>query len=191
MSIGSSRTSSSTFSSPSLFKPDYKNRVTEFICGEIMAYVEWFAKLLKGIGGVSLIGMMLLTCIDVAGSIFGHPLLGAEELVALWASVLLAFSLPSAHLEKANVGVDLLYLKFPPKLKLINNIFVAIVSFVLFALLCWQCYLYAGALHASGEVSMTLQLPAYMLVYAISFAFLILTIIMFLEIFSHFRTGGK
>lgn len=154
-----------------------------------MKYVQMIVKILKGIGGVSLLGMMLLTCADVVGSIFRHPILGAEELVALWASILLAFCLPAAHIEKANVGVDFLYLKFPSGLKKINDIFVTLLSFILFSLISWQCFRYANTLREAGEVSMDLQLPSYLLVYGISFAIFILAIVILAELITLFKSG--
>lgn len=156
-----------------------------------MKYVQWISTFLKKLGGLSLIGMMLLTCADVAGSMFGHPILGAEEIVALWASILLAFSLPAAHLEKAHVGVELLYAKFPPRIKIINDFFIALASFTLFALTTWQCYLYAMELRAAGEVTMTLQLPAYLLIFGVSFALFIFSAAIFFEIFQTLKQGRK
>lgn len=154
-----------------------------------MKYVKMFVRLLKILAGLSLLGMMLLTCADVVGSIFGYPIMGAEEMVALWASILLAFSLPAAQIDKANVGVDFLYLKLPGGAKKINDIFITLLSFVLFSLISWRCFLYAKALHASGEVTMTLQLPSYLLVYAISYAMLILALVLLFELIAFFRSG--
>ncbi len=149
-----------------------------------MKYARWLSTFLKGIGGISLLGMMLLTCADVVGSVFGHPVLGAEELVGLWASILLAFSLPASHLEKAHVGVELLYLKLSRRMKRIIDIFIALVSFALFVLTTWQCYLYARELRDAGEVTMTLQFPAYLMIFGVSFALLILALVLFFEIFT-------
>ena len=148
-------------------------------------------RFLKGIAGISLLGMMLLTVADVIGSVFGYPVLGAEEMVALWASIMLAFALPAAHLDGSMVGVDLLYLRFPKFIKTINDFFVALVSCVLFVLMSWQALLYANELRASGEVTMTLQLPAYMLVYAVSFALIVLAIVIFFEMLSYCTGRGE
>jgi TRAP-type C4-dicarboxylate transport system permease small subunit len=153
-----------------------------------MKYVQWISKVLQKLGGLSLLGMMLLTVADVIGSIFGHPILGAEEIVALWASILLAFSLPAAHINGAHVGVELLYTKFPLRVKKINNFIIALVSFVLFSLTTWQCYLYADYLRSSGEVTMTLQLPAWVLIFCVSFALMILSIAIFFDLFN---PGGR
>jgi TRAP-type C4-dicarboxylate transport system permease small subunit len=149
-----------------------------------MNYAKWFAVFLRKLSGWSLLGMMLLTISDVVGSFFGHPVLGVEELVALWASILLAFSLPAAHIAKAHVGVDLLYMKLPPAFQKLNDLFITSISCVLFLLIGWQCYLYAGELRAAKEVTMTLQFPAYLLIFGVAFALLVKSTVIFFEIFS-------
>ena len=147
-----------------------------------MRYTKWFSDVLKKIAGLSLIGMMLLTCADVVGSFFGYPILGVEEMVALWASILLAFSLPAAHIAKTHVGVDLLYSKFTRPMKKINDIFITSVSCALFFLIGWQCYQYALELRAAGEVTMTLQFPAYLLIFGVAFALFVKSVVIFFEL---------
>lgn len=156
-----------------------------------MKFINWFSDGLKKLSGVCLIGMMLLTCADVITSFFGHPILGSEELTALSASILLGFALPASHIDKAHVGVELLYLKLSRSRKKINDIFVAAVSLLLFLLMTWQCYLYGEELRATGEVSMTLQFPTYILVYCISFALLVLSLVMLSELVGAFWKGGS
>ena len=152
-----------------------------------MKFAKWLSGLLKRIGGICLLGMMLLTVADVIGSLFGYPILGAEELVGLMASVLLAFALPSTQLEKGHIGVDLLYMRFSPRLKRVNDSAVSLISSVFFVLVGWQCFLYAGELRRVGEVSATLRFPAYYLIYGIAVATVILSYVIFIE----FLTGLK
>lgn len=133
-------------------------------------------KALNKVSGISLLGIMLLTCLDVFLSLFGHPVLGAEELVSLWAALLLAFAPPTTHFKKANVGVDIIYVKLSTRGKRIVNIFNETISFALFVLIAWRCYLYAVTLFHSGEVSMVLELPSYILVFGISFSLLMLAL---------------
>lgn len=151
-------------------------------CGEIMKYAKWFSDVLKKIAGLSLLGMMLLTCTDVVASFLGYPILGSEEMVALWASVLLAFSLPAAHIARTHVGVDLLYMKFTRPMKKITDIFIKTVSCALFFLIGWQCYQYALELRAAGEVTMTLQFPSYLLIFCVAFALFVKSVVIFFEL---------
>lgn len=137
--------------------------------------------MLKKLAGALLVGMMLLTCADVLGNFFGYPVLGSEEIVSLSAAVLLAFALPAVHRDKGHIGVDLLYLRFPPLLKRINNIVLSFLTGVFFFLTARECYYYGNELKATGEVSSTLQLPTYYVLYAIAFACFIVFAVLVVE----------
>lgn len=129
-----------------------------------------------------LVGMMLLTCTDVAGSFFGHPVLGSEEVVGLLASLLIAFALPVSHMENAHIGVDLLYLKFPKRMKKIDDVIVGVLSAAFFLVAAWECFTYGNTLREVGRVSSTLQIPLCYIVYGLSFACVILSLVIFIEI---------
>ena len=147
-----------------------------------MQIAKWLSDILKKAGGVCLIGMMLLTCADVVGSFFGHPLLGSEELTGMAAFLLLAFALPSTEMEKGHVGVDLLYMILPVRIQKINDCVVAFISFAFFCLVTWQCWLYADEVGEAGQVSATLQFPTFYLIYGVSFACGILALVIFIEL---------
>ncbi|WP_300458197.1 TRAP transporter small permease [Desulfobacula sp.] len=147
-----------------------------------MKIAQWLSNTLKKAGGICLIAMMLLTCADVVGSFFGHPLLGSEELTGMGAFLLLAFAMPSTEMEKGHVGVDLLYMMLPPRIKRINDCVVVMLSFVLFCLVTWQCWLYANEVGEAGQVSATLQFPTFYLIYGVSFACGILALVIFIEL---------
>ena len=155
-----------------------------------MNIAKWLSGILKKAGGVCLIGMMLLTCVDVMGSFFGHPLLGSEELTGMMAFLLLAFALPSTELEKGHVGVDLLHMRLSPRIRNVNDCGVALLSSVLFCLVAWQCWVYASEMGESGQVSATLQFPTFYLIYGVSFACAILALVIFIEFLTLFKKRG-
>lgn len=146
-----------------------------------MNIAKWLSDILKKASGICLIGMMLLTCADVAGSFFGYPLLGSEELTGMGAFLLLAFALPSTELEKGHVGVDLIYMLLPPRIKKINDGAVAVLSSTFFCLVAWQCWVYANEVGQSGQVSATLQFPTFYLIYGVSFSCAALALVIFIE----------
>ena len=148
-----------------------------------------FAKLVQGVSlllqilaGVLLMAMMGLACADVAAGAADASILGSTELISLMAALLVAFVLPLAHRNEAHVGIDLLYRCLGPKARRINDIFVNLLTAVFFALACWQCFTYAEELRSSGQVSSTLQLPTYGILYAISFACLVVCLSVVLEL---------
>lgn len=148
-----------------------------------MRAIKWLSDLLKKGGGLCLLGMMSLTCADVIGGLFGYPILGSEELVTLMGAVLLAFALPSTHIEKGHIGVDLLYNALPHRVKIVNNRAVTFVSSIFFLLVSWQCYLYAKEMKRVGQVSLTIKFPTFYVIYGISLACLVLAIVIFTELF--------
>jgi C4-dicarboxylate transporter DctQ subunit len=152
-----------------------------------MKLILLLSKFVSKMSGLLLLGMMALTCADVIGGLFGFPILGAEELTALMASVLLAFALPSSHLVKAHVGVEIVHMKMKPGLQRLNDRVITFVSMILFALIAWQCFLYAKELRTTGEVSMTLQFPTYLLIFGISFALFILVLNLLMEFLLLFK----
>ena len=58
---------------------------------------EWVLDKLKILGAVSLVGMVSLTCVDVVGRFFGHPVFGSVELVGFMATLSVALALPYTH----------------------------------------------------------------------------------------------
>ncbi len=148
-------------------------------------------KMLLGIAGILLIGMMSLTTADVVGNIFSHPILGTEELVSIMAAITISFVLPAAHHKKAHIGIDIFYRRLSPSMRKINDLLVAILSGILFFLAFQECFSYAHQLKEAGEVSSTLQIPLYIILYCISLGCLVVFGIIILEILALVKIGIK
>lgn len=149
--------------------------------------VEFLSSLLQKLAGVLLVLMMLVTCADVAGNLLGKPLLGAEEIVSLQAALILAFVLPKAHLNRAHIGINIIYRRLSTGIQKLNDIFVGLISLVFFLLASWQCFEYARKLQGSGEVSATLELPFYYILYALSLSTLILALAILQDLLQAWR----
>ena len=132
-----------------------------------------------------LVAIMGLTVLDVIGNFFGHPILGAEEIVGLMASLMIAFALPVAHEDKTHIGVYILSIYFSNRTKRIVNTFISFISWIFFFVIAYVCFDYAGYIKKVGTVSPTLEIPFFYIIYAISFAFFMLgitTLVEFVEL---------
>ncbi|WP_170923701.1 TRAP transporter small permease [Desulfocicer vacuolatum] len=145
---------------------------------------------MKKVSGVMLVAMMLVTCLDVGGNIFGHPLLGSEEIVSLLAALLIAFTLPAAHQERAHIGVDMLYLRFSPRTKKINDSILCVITAIFFSLVSWECFKYAGDLKRIGQVTAVLELPIYYILYAVSAGCGFLSLVVVSQLLKIIREGS-
>ena len=122
---------------------------------------------LNVIAGTSLILLMSLTIFDVVLRGVNKPIVGAYELVALMGAVAIGFSMPRTSIFRGHIYVDSLIALFSRKTRNAFNIATRVVVFVLFFFTGWNLFKYAGDLHKSGEVSLTLQLPFYPVAYGI------------------------
>ncbi len=134
---------------------------------KVVDIIDLLVNVLSIIAGICLIFIMLITCIDVLGNAFGHPLLGVEELTSVGAAITIAFVLPLAHKNRAHIGIDFLYKRMGTKFKKIDDIIVSILNSILFFSISWQSYKYAIALKNAGEVTATLQIPKYFFLYGV------------------------
>lgn len=149
--------------------------------------LERLIEMLKRIGGVALVGMMVLTCLDVLFRAGGHPIFGAVEVVSFMATVVLACAMPLTELEQGHVGVDLIIRRLKPRTRALVDCLTTLVSTLLFALVAWQMFLYAQTMKRAGEVSMSLEFPFYILVYLVAVAFAVLSLVILSEFLANCR----
>jgi TRAP-type C4-dicarboxylate transport system permease small subunit len=142
------------------------------------------ARILYWIAGISIVSMMLLTCVDVAlrfcVTVYHEthweflvplrPIPGTYELVCYMATVAVAFAMAHTTVEKGHVAVSFVVELLPKRAQNIIATITNSCGLLFFILLTWRSFLYAGHLKSSGEVSLTLQLPFYPFVYGIAFS---------------------
>jgi TRAP-type C4-dicarboxylate transport system permease small subunit len=157
------------------------------------------ARILYWIAGIAIVSMMLLTCADVIlrlGVTAYHeynwsilapfrPIPGTYELVCFLGAVAVSFAMAHTSVEKGHVAVSLVVRLFPQRAQALIETITGIFSFILFALLSWQSVLYANDLRASGEVSLTLELPFYPFVYGIGFAAAAVCLVLLVDIITN------
>ena len=137
---------------------------------------QWLLDKMKIIGAGCLIGMTLLTCVDVVGRAFGHPVFGSVELVGFMATLAVVMALPYTHQVQGHIGVEIVVRLLSEKTQTIIDICTGILSLSLFALVTWRMLVYARTMQESGEVSMNLELPEHLIIYVTAFCLLVFTL---------------
>ena len=150
------------------------------------------ARLLYWIAGTAIITMMILTCGDVVLRFFRRPIPGTYELVCFLGAVAVAFAMAHTTVQKGHVAVSLLVRLFPARIQGLIGSITSTFGFIFFALVAWQSVLYGNDLHASGEVSLTLQLPFYPFVYGIGFSAAAVCLVLLTDLFKNLmKVFGK
>ncbi len=153
----------------------------------IERFVARLSERINWIAAAAVVFMMLLTTADVILRLFRHPIPGAYEIVGFTGAVVIAFSLPYTSIQKGHIAVEFLVQRLPWLARVIINIINTLVSMGLFGVIAWQSVKYAEALRANGEVSATLQMPTYPLLYGVALGCLLLCVVLFIEFLRQFR----
>ena len=143
--------------------------------------VRRLSSFINVIAGVSLIFLISLTLADVLLRFLKMPITGTYELVALSSAVVIGFSLPFTSWMRGHIYVDFLLVKLSKRVRDILNLTTRFMVLVLFILIGWNLIRYGMALHSSGEVSLTLNMPFYPVAYGLGICSFIQCLVMFCD----------
>ncbi len=134
--------------------------------------VTGFSSLFNMVASASLVVMMLLSCSDIfMRYLFNSPITGTYDIVGLSGAVLASFAMPYTMLKKGHVAVEILIQSLSRGKQLIIETFTHLLGISLFLLLVWQAILLSRDMKAAGEVTPTLLLPFYPIVYCMAVCF--------------------
>ena len=150
--------------------------------GRFVKICKRLGQLMNAISEVTVYLMMLLTVTDVTMRFFSKPILGSYELVSIIGAIVIAFALPKTSLEHGHVYVDFLLVKFSHAAQRITYVCTRIPSIAFFIALTLFLALKGRALYRAAEVTSTLQIPRYYLVYALAFCCLVECIVLVADI---------
>jgi TRAP-type transport system small permease protein len=89
--------------------------------------------------------MMILTVCDVSGRyFFNSPITGTAEITRMLMVVIIFPALGWAATNHMHVKVTILVDRFTPKLKLVLSIIGVILSFCIYLVITWQCFIEAS-----------------------------------------------
>jgi len=96
------------------------------------------------------------------------PIPGTYEIVSYLGAAAVSFAMAHTLAEGGHVAVTLVVQLFPRRLQGIIEIIISIFGIILFGLIAWQSVVYGMDCQRAGEVSMTLQLPFFPVIYAVA-----------------------
>ena len=151
-------------------------------------FANRLSDMMKAIGAICLVGMTAVTCVDVVGRFFGHPILGSVEIVGYLAIMTVVMALPYTHQMKGHIGVEILVRLFSERTQAIIDIATGVVSMALMGIVTWRMALYGHTMYKSGQVSMNLQMPEHIFIFVCAACFLVFFLMILLEIFQNINT---
>ena len=118
--------------------------------------------------GIAISFIMVLTVLDVILRSFRRPIIGTYELVAFSGAVVVGFAIPLTSWMRGHIYVDFFTAKLPKTARSVFNLITRCMGIGLFLLIGWNLIKVGMDLQQSGEVSLTLQLPFYLVAYGVA-----------------------
>ncbi len=141
------------------------------------------ARRLDMIAAAAVFAMMSLTCVDVfLRYFFRMPIPGTYEIVALLGAVAVSFAMAHTLAKKGHVAVSLVVQLFPKWLQGIIEGIISIFGITLFGLIAWQSVLYGMDCQRAGEVSLTLELPFYPIIYGVALSAMVVCLVLLVNL---------
>ena len=150
----------------------------------IEGWVGRIASAFNSVAAVAVVGMMALTCLDVLLRLLRTPIPGTYEIVCMLGAIFVSFSLARTTVDRGHIAVDFLVQRLPDRFQHAVEAVNAGICALLFTVVSRQCVIYALDLKASGEVSMTLQMPLFPFVFGIALGSAMLSAVLYVNCLS-------
>jgi TRAP-type C4-dicarboxylate transport system permease small subunit len=144
--------------------------------------IKGISRFMNAIAAIGLTFIMLLTTLDVILRLFKSPIVGTYELVAFTGGIIIGFAVPMTSWMRAHVYVDFLVQKLPKNRRDIANIFTRVMVIAFFGVVAVNLFKHGYYLYSTHEVTPTLQLPFYPVVFGIGIAFVLQCLVMIADI---------
>jgi TRAP-type C4-dicarboxylate transport system permease small subunit len=128
----------------------------------------WIQRVNRGVcyaGMFLILPLMLLTTVDVIGrAAWARPIPGIVELSSYALDVFILLGLAYTQQVKGHVRVSMLTSRMPPRVQIFLDIFVALLSLFIIALLAWQGFVMGLEETAVSDMLRIAQRPFKLLV---------------------------
>ena len=152
---------------------------------------QFLNQALAWIAGFSLVAIVLLTCSNIFFRIIWKPVIGAIELMGFFGAIVTAFALGYTQIKRNHIGIDILVSQFSTKTQRILNGINYFICMVFFGIAGWQVAKWATILWKTGEVTETLRIIFYPFTYGVALGCLILTLVLFVDLFKVLIEGTR
>lgn len=120
---------------------------------------------------VAMLGVMVFvgTADVIARYFFNSPIKGALEISSLLMAGAIFLIIGYVQSQKSNITLELFINKYPMRARLVVDLFVLIMTFLLFALIAWQSFSLAWKDIANERLIENIYLPVYPFEFLLTF----------------------
>jgi TRAP-type C4-dicarboxylate transport system permease small subunit len=139
-------------------------------------------KLFFGFAGITLIGMVLLTCTNILLRCVWLPVKGVYEFMGFFGAIVTAFALGYTQMKRGHVGIDIVVNQFSARTQRILNGINYFICMAFFALAGYQIAVWGTTIWRTGEVTETLRIIFYPFIYGVALGCFILCMVFLVDL---------
>ncbi|MBW2038461.1 MAG: TRAP transporter small permease subunit [Deltaproteobacteria bacterium] len=143
-------------------------------------------QLLLWVGGITLVGMILLTCSNIFLRVVWIPIRGTFELMGFFGAIVAGFALGYTQIKRGHIAVDILVNQFPQKTQAILNSINYFICMIFFAIAAWQIAKWATILWRTGEITETLRIIYFPFTYGLALGCAVLSLVLLTDLLKSF-----
>ncbi len=125
--------------------------------------------------------IMLLACANMVLRFLGYPLQGTFEILGFGGAFIAALALGGTQLKKGHIQVDIFYLG-SGLASIVVQVLGKLACILFFSLLALQMFKLGWLIKQSGELSETLHIIYYPVVFAVGLGFVLLVLVLLLQL---------
>jgi TRAP-type C4-dicarboxylate transport system permease small subunit len=154
---------------------------------------ELLSDIFLWIGGIALVLMTAVSCMNMGLRMAGAPIAGIYDLVCYLGALVAALPLAYTQLKKGHIAVDIISSLFPALLRRTVVGVSYVLGMLFFGAAAWKIASLGEILRRSGEVSETLNMPFWPFTYAVAASCALMVFCLLLDTIESFASpaGGE
>ncbi len=154
--------------------------------------VNYIARCLNWVAGISIIVIMTIVCINVIGrGVLGVPIKGAVDIMSQMGVLVIACAIGYTQAVKGHIRITILLDRLPKPISLLLSTLMDIIGVILFGIISWQSILFTIDAWRIGELSEVLRLPVMPFAAVVSVGCLSLTLVLLTDLLKLFAGENK
>lgn len=151
---------------------------------------EWLSNVFLFAGGIALVVMTGIACLNMGLRMLGVPIAGVYDLVCYLGALVAALPLAHTQIKKGHVAVDIVSSYFPQTVRKIAVGVSYILGTIFFGVAAWKLVSLGSILRESGEVSETLKMPFWPFTYAVAASCGLMVLCLLVDLLCMFESPG-
>jgi TRAP-type C4-dicarboxylate transport system permease small subunit len=154
---------------------------------------QWLSDVFLWIGGIALVLMTAVSCMNMGLRMLGYPIAGIYDLVCYLGALVAALPLAYTQIKKGHIAVDIVSRLLPVAVRRAAVGTSYVLGMLFFGVAAWKIASLGTILREAGEVSETLKMPFWPFTYTVAVSCGLMVLCLLVDVLGMFEApeGGQ